>query len=143
MTTATTSSTKPAPIGRFSATSDAFAPWHDARHYIGGALRDPISMRNALDVINPRHGKSMAKVHLGGADDVDAAVKVAAAAQRAWAEWPIRDRAHVLYKLRELMVKNIDELSWLVSHENGKILDRKSTRLNSSHVSESRMPSSA
>ena len=86
MTTATTSSTKPAPIGRFSATSDAFAPWHDARHYIGGALRDPISMRNALDVINPRHGKSMAKVHLGGADDVDAAVKVAAAAQRAWAE---------------------------------------------------------
>ena len=30
-----------------------------------------------------------------------------------------------------------------VIEKNGEILDRKSTRLNSSHVSESRMPSSA
>lgn len=121
MTTAT-AGTRPASVGRFGAASDAFTPWHDARHWIGGAWRDPTSVRSALEVVNPRHGKAMARVHLGGADDVDAAVQTAAAAQRSWGEWPIRDRAHVLYRLRELMLRNIDELSWLVSHENGKIL---------------------
>ena len=31
----------PASVGRFPASSDAFTPWHDARHWIGGAWRDP------------------------------------------------------------------------------------------------------
>jgi malonate-semialdehyde dehydrogenase (acetylating)/methylmalonate-semialdehyde dehydrogenase len=111
----------PEVVGRFSAASDAFTPWHDARHWIGGRWQAPISHREAYEVHNPRHGRAMARVHLGGADDVDAAVRAGLAAQREWAEWPIRDRAHVLYRLRELMVRHIDELSWLVSHENGKI----------------------
>ena len=121
MTTASNSGTIPASVGRFSATSDAFTTFSDARHWIGGAWCNPISSRVTHPVPNPRFGKSMATVHLGGADDVDAAVKAGAAAQREWAEWPIRDRAHVMYRLRELMVKHIDELGWLVSHENGKI----------------------
>jgi len=122
VTTASNSGTIPASVGRFSATSDAFTTFSDARHWIGGARCNPISSRVTHPVPNPRFGKSMATVHLGGADDVDAAVKAGAAAQREWAEWPIRDRAHVMYRLRELMVKHIVELSWLVSHENGKIL---------------------
>ena len=40
-------------------------------------------------------------------------------------------------------MSNPDEANAAVSGMHGKDLDRKSTRLNSSHVSESRMPSSA
>ena len=39
--------------------------------------------------------------------------------------------------------KTLSELSQELSISRGSVLDRKSTRLNSSHVSESRMPSSA
>ena len=108
-------------VGPFAARSDAFTAFHDARHWIGDRWCDSRSRRESLDVLNPRFGRSIAKVHLGGADDVEHAVAVAAAAQRAWAEQPIRERAHVMYRLRELMVADLDELSWLVSHENGKI----------------------
>ncbi len=105
----------------FAATDDSFTTYSTARHFIGGSWCDPTSSRTVQEVLNPRFGKVIAEVRMGGSDDVDRAVHAAAAAARAWSKWPIRDRAHVLYRLRELMVQNIDELSWLVSHENGKI----------------------
>jgi hypothetical protein len=33
----------------------------------------------------------------------------------------MRERAHVMYRAREIMMRDIDELGWLVSHENGKL----------------------
>ena len=36
---------------------------------------------------------------------------------------PIRERGEVFYNLRQLMHDNIEELTWLVSHENGKTYD--------------------
>jgi malonate-semialdehyde dehydrogenase (acetylating)/methylmalonate-semialdehyde dehydrogenase len=108
-------------IPAFSAKSDALCEFVPARHFIAGEWTDPRTSKTTLDVPNPRHGKAMSKVALGGADDVDAAAKAGQAAFREWREWPIRERAHVLYRLRELMMRNIDELAWLVSHENGKI----------------------
>ncbi len=108
-------------IPAFSAKSEEFCEFVHARNYIAGEWSDPRSSKAALDVPNPRYGKAMSRVALGGADDVDAAAKAGHAAFREWREWPIRERAQVLYKLRELMVRNLDELSWLVSHENGKL----------------------
>ncbi|NUP07208.1 MAG: CoA-acylating methylmalonate-semialdehyde dehydrogenase [Polyangiaceae bacterium] len=108
-------------IPAFNAKSYDFAEFVPARNYIGGAWADPRSSKETLEVLNPRHGKAMAKVVMSGAEDVDAAVKAAEKAFQAWRLWPIRERAHVMYKLRQLMEKNIEELSWLISHENGKI----------------------
>lgn len=105
----------------FAATSDAFTEFVPARNYIGGSWREPVALKGKLDVINPRHGRVMSNVALSGAEDVDAAVKAAAGAMGDWRHWPMRERAQVLYRLRELMMKNITELSWLVSHENGKV----------------------
>ena len=106
----------------FPARDYAFAPFADATHYIGGQWVEGAA-HGTLDVINPRHGRPMGRVHLGGAAQVDAAVAAARAAQPAWADLPIRERAHVLYALRQKMIDHLDELSWLVSHENGKTFD--------------------
>lgn len=105
---------------KFSATSYDFCPYREARNYIGGQWVDP-SGPDVLDVMNPRHGQAMSKVRLSTAADVDAAVKAASEAVKDWEQWPLRERAHVMYRARELMVRDLDELSWLVSHENGKI----------------------
>ena len=69
-------------IGPFSATSNDFTAYATARHWIGGAWRDPLSSKTELDVVNPRYGKTIAQVRIGGADDVAAAVKSGAAAAR-------------------------------------------------------------
>lgn len=108
-------------IPPFEANSYAFQDYVPAQNFIGGELREGGGAEGRLDVVNPRWGKAMSNVTMSGAGDVAAAVNAGQTAFEEWREWPIRERAQVLYRLRELMVKNLEELSWLVSHENGKI----------------------
>ncbi len=104
---------------KFTATSYDFTDYAPARNFIGGQWRDP-SGATTLDVLNPRWGKAMSTVRMSTADDVDAAVKAAQAVQKEWNAWPIRERAHVFYQAREIMMRDLEELTWLCTHENGK-----------------------
>ncbi len=107
-------------IPSFPARSYEFTPYVAPRNWIGGEWREA-SGAEVHPVPNPRHGKAMAEIRFSTADDVDAAVRAAARAAADWKTVPIRDRAHVLYRAREIMNRDIEELSWLVSHENGKL----------------------
>lgn len=90
-----------------------------AKNWIGGAWQDSAS-GETLPVLNPRHGKPMGAVVLSNGRDVQAAVEAARPAQKEWATLPVKERAQVLFKLKTLMEQHLQELSWLVSHENGK-----------------------
>lgn len=103
----------------FSATTNDFVEYVDARNYIAGEWVDPDGDQWA-DVINPRHGKVMARVAMSTASDVHSAVAAAKAAFKSWSQEPVRERAQVFYRLKQLMERDVDELAWLVSHENGK-----------------------
>ncbi len=104
---------------RFTAESYDFATFPQARNYIGGDWVAPSGERTD-DVVNPRHGRAMSTVGYSTYADVDAAVKAAEAALPEWRDWPLRERAQVMYAARELMQRDLEELTWLVSHENGK-----------------------
>lgn len=108
-------------LPRFAATSYDFTEYVPARNWIGGAWREAQGAPPAQPVPNPRWGRAMSSVQLSGPADVEAAVRAAGAAFPAWRDLPIRDRAQILYKTRELLLRDLTELSWLVSHENGKI----------------------
>ncbi|MBH23851.1 MAG: methylmalonate-semialdehyde dehydrogenase (CoA acylating) [Myxococcales bacterium] len=99
----------------------AFETAEGVKNWIGGAWVDAHSGRT-LEVINPRHGKVMTTVADSGAEDVAAAVAAAQEAFPAWKATPIKERAAVLYRVRELMLAQMDELAKTVSHENGKTL---------------------
>ena len=103
----------------FKAQSYDFTEYTNALNWINGAWEDAQS-GEYLEVINPRYGQSMGRVCLSGEAEVARAVESAKAALPAWREMPIRERGAVFYKLRQLMHENIEELTWLVSHENGK-----------------------
>ncbi|RAL25178.1 methylmalonate-semialdehyde dehydrogenase (CoA acylating) [Lujinxingia litoralis] len=105
----------------FDARDYEFTPYVQAQNWIGGEWR-PARSGAAEDVINPRHGKAMGKVVFSGAADVEDAFAAATAALPAWKAMPIRERAQVLYRVKALMEANLDELSWLLSHENGKTI---------------------
>ena len=103
---------------RFANNGYDFTPYIDCQNFVGGAWTT--GERGALSVENPRHGKSIGDVTLSSKSDVDAAVAAASKAAPGWANTPIKERAAVLYRLKELMERDLDELSWLLSHENGK-----------------------
>src|SRR6476660_9759196 len=92
----------------------------ELRHYVGGDFVAP-SGRPFLDVYDPSSGNVISKVPLSESVEVDAAVKAARAAFPAWAATPIKERVQVFYKYKALLEQHIDELSALVSEENGKI----------------------
>ena len=91
----------------------------EVQNCIGGAFVSPDAPM--LDVYNPASGQVISRVPMSGAREVDAAVKAAKAALPAWSGMPIKERVQVLYHYKTLLEQNIDELSALITEENGKI----------------------
>src|SRR6476469_8637301 len=88
-------------------------------HYINGAKVDTQSGRYA-DVFNPAIGEPCARVALGTADEVGAAVAAAAAAFPAWSNTPPLARARVLFKYLQLCQQHTDEFAAMLTREHGK-----------------------
>ena len=103
----------------FSAKNYGFQEYIPVRNWIGGQWVDG-STGQWLAVENPRHGQAMGKVTLSGMPDVSAAVEAAKKVLPQWKNTPMRERAQIMMRLKQLMERDVDELSWLVSHENGK-----------------------
>ncbi len=89
--------------------------------FIGGQLEDSTSDR-AGDVFNPSTGQIQARVPFCTAEEVDRAVQAAAAALPGWSETPAVERARVMFRFRERMQANFEELAALVTREHGKTI---------------------
>ncbi|MFZ5704293.1 MAG: CoA-acylating methylmalonate-semialdehyde dehydrogenase [Pseudomonadota bacterium] len=74
------------------------------------------------DIFDPNSGAVQARVALGSADDLEKAVALAQAAQPAWAMTNPQRRARVMFKFKELIEKNMEELAHLLSSEHGKVI---------------------
>ena len=90
-------------------------------HFINGEHVKGTSGRFA-DVYNPATGEVQAKVPLATADEMNAAIAAAEAAQPAWAATNPQRRARVMMKFAALIEEHMDELAELVSREHGKTL---------------------
>ncbi len=77
---------------------------------------------NFADVINPANGERLAEVPLGNGEDVTAVIEAAEAAFPAWRRTPPEERIQYLFKLKQLLEDNIEEIARLVTQENGKTL---------------------
>ena len=91
-------------------------------NYINGEWVKPDS-REYFEVINPATGKVIAKTPLCGKGDVDAAAKAASDAFLAWRRTPVQDRVQYLFKLRDLLKANQDEIGRLITEECGKTFE--------------------
>jgi len=78
------------------------------------------SASNWQDVTNPATGEVLARVPLSDRDEVAKVVELAAAAYPAWRRTPPEDRIQPLFKLKVLLEEHIDELSRIITQENGK-----------------------
>jgi malonate-semialdehyde dehydrogenase (acetylating) / methylmalonate-semialdehyde dehydrogenase len=103
----------------FEGRSYDYSAYVDSKNWIGGQWVDAQD-GDTLVVENPRHGKPLGTTPASKAVDVDAAVAAAKAAFPGWKATPLKERVQVLYRMKGLMETHVEELTWLLSHENGK-----------------------
>ena len=90
-------------------------------NYINNEWVEP-KVSEYADVINPATGEVIAKTPLCGKAEVDAATKAAADAFPAWRQTPVQDRVQYLFKLRDLLKANHDEIGRIIAKESGNSL---------------------
>lgn len=74
-----------------------------------------------MDIYNPSTGDVIAQTPCCTEEEVNLAIKAANDAFPAWSNTPPSKRVQILYKFRELLDKNMDELTYLCAKENGKV----------------------
>ncbi|MGE3467447.1 MAG: CoA-acylating methylmalonate-semialdehyde dehydrogenase [Pyrinomonadaceae bacterium] len=77
----------------------------------------------SLDVTSPIDGSLLSNVPMSTPGELNAAVASAKKAFPSWSGQPIKERVQVFFRYRHLLEKNADELTALVSEENGKTWD--------------------
>jgi len=75
------------------------------------------------DVVNPATQKTLAKVPMSTKDEVNAAVEAAKEAFPEWRRTTPLARARCLFRLKELIEENFEELSRVQTQEHGKTID--------------------
>ncbi|MCR5154214.1 MAG: CoA-acylating methylmalonate-semialdehyde dehydrogenase [Lachnospiraceae bacterium] len=73
------------------------------------------------DLHDPSTGKVTGQAPCCTKDEVNEAIAAAKAAYPAWNATPAIKRAQILYKVRDLLIEHMEELTMLVATENGKV----------------------
>ncbi len=91
------------------------------KNYIGGEWVE--SKGEIIDVVNPVTCETIGKVGISTKEEIDAAVQAALEAYPDWRRTPAVTRARYLFRLRELLEENFEEISRIQTQEHGKTID--------------------
>ena len=91
-------------------------------HFVNGKNFSGSSKRTSK-VFNPATGEQMADVKLASTKDMGDAVESAKKAFISWSKKPPLQRARVMFKFKELIEKNFEELTKIIVSEHGKVFD--------------------
>ena len=91
-------------------------------HFIGGKNYSGNSKRKNK-IFNPATGEQSAEVKLATSEDVNKAVENAKNSFEKWSNTPPLQRARIMFKFKELIEKNYDELAKIIVSEHGKVYE--------------------
>ena len=92
------------------------------RYFAGGEFKESRTARY-MNCYDPSTGEVIALAPQCTPAEVAEAVAAAKAAFPAWADTPPNKRVQVLFRLKALLDKHLDELTLLCAKENGKVWD--------------------
>ncbi len=92
------------------------------KHFVGGKVISGNSNRKGK-IFNPATGEQESEVILASKSDLDGAVEIAQKAFETWSLNPPLQRARIMFKFKELIEKNFDELAKLIVSEHGKVYE--------------------
>ncbi len=89
------------------------------KNLVAGEFKDA-SNGAVIEVYNPATNELLDTVPNATAEDVDACVKKAVEAQKAWAKVPLHERGRIIEKFADLVEENAEDLATLLCKETGK-----------------------
>ena len=92
------------------------------QHFVNGKITPGKSDKTGK-IFNPAVGSHEADVKLGSREDLNIAVKIAKEAFKEWSTKPPIVRARIIFKYKELIEKNSDEITKMIVSEHGKVYE--------------------
>ncbi len=92
----------------------------EINNFIGGK-KTPSESKNFITLYRPTTGKEYAKVPVSTKKEFDKVIKAMKIAQLNWAETALTKRSSILFKFKNLIEKNFDEIATIISNEHGKV----------------------
>jgi malonate-semialdehyde dehydrogenase (acetylating)/methylmalonate-semialdehyde dehydrogenase len=89
------------------------------RNYVGGSWHSPDATEE-IPVTNPATGEELARVPFSSDAAVDEAVASASEAFETWQSTPVEERIQPLFRYKQLLEENIDDLGETLVQEHGK-----------------------
>ena len=93
--------------------------YEKVRNFYNGEFTES-KAKETLDVVSPIDGNVLSTLPMSTNEELNAAVQSAKDASKDWANTTIKERVQVFFRYRQLLEHNADELTALVSEENGK-----------------------
>lgn len=90
----------------------------NCQNFVGGQFVNGSGEK--VHVVSPYNGKPIGEFLSATKADVDAAAKQAAEAQKLWADVPMKERTKVMFNFRNILLRDLEEISHLKSSESGK-----------------------
>ncbi|WP_237067644.1 CoA-acylating methylmalonate-semialdehyde dehydrogenase [Microbulbifer guangxiensis] len=88
-------------------------------HYINGQVSE--AAERTQDVFNPATGEVTKQVAIAAKETVEEAIAAAQAAFPAWRDTPPAKRAKVMFKFKQLLEENAEQICAMIGEEHGKI----------------------
>lgn len=76
-----------------------------------------------IDITSPYNGKKIGEASLPSKTQIQEALNLAMKAQIEWGQTPMKERARVLFNFRNILMREMDNISHLKSSESGKTFD--------------------
>ena len=91
------------------------------KHIINGEKVTGTS-KSVFDIYNPATGKCIRQMQGASVNDTKEAIAAAKQALSMWSDVPPSKRAQIMFKYRELVIANLEELAIMLAEEHGKTL---------------------
>lgn len=75
-----------------------------------------------FEIISPWFGKIVGESYEANKLDLEMAVEKAKLAHDAWAQTPIKERTQVMFRFREILIRDLEVIAHTISLENGKLI---------------------
>ena len=99
-----------------------FKNYGHQKNWISGSYEDSKSIEK-ISVISPYFDKEIATVPDSNLGDLNLAVEKSKSTFLHWSRVNIRDRAEVMFQLKSILEKNMEELAYLIALDNGKTIE--------------------